>query len=145
MNILIPQHLPNFPITQRRLIFTHLPRNFRVRALLRQELLSCRSPHCNCIIRRIKHLKAQPTLLNRQITNLSQIPGIDITPGISLTRSRVREKGRKVYGIFMRLNHVSDSEGVNVVFEAAGESACCFLAADLRECIPRCMLEAGVM
>jgi hypothetical protein len=145
MNILIPQHLPNFPITQRRLIFTHLPRNFRVRTLLRQELLSCHPPHCNCIIRRIKHLKSQPALLNRQITNLSQIPGIDITPGISLTRSRVGEKGGEVFGVFVRLYHVSDSEGVDVVLEAAGERACCFLAADLGECIPRYVLEAVVM
>lgn len=35
----------------------------------------------------------------------------------------------------MGLDDVADAEGVDVVFEAAGECAGCFLAADFGECV----------
>ena len=41
----------------------------------------------------------------------------------------------------MRLDDVSDSQSVDVILEASGESAGCLLAADLGKCVPRTKLE----
>jgi hypothetical protein len=135
MNILISQHLSDLPIAQWCFMLTHLSRDLRVRALLCQELLSCHALDCNRIIGSIKHLESQPTLLDCQVTDLSQVPGVNVTPCISLTRSRVGEIGWEVLGILMRLNDISDSESVDVVLEASGEGASCLLTTNLRECV----------
>ena len=71
MNIFISQYLSDLPITQRRLIFPPLPRDLRIRTLLRQELLSRHPLDRNRIVRSIEHLQTQPALLDCQITNLS--------------------------------------------------------------------------
>lgn len=81
MHLLKPQHLPNLPITQRRLPLIHIPHNRRLRTPLLEELLS-RKRRSNSIIRSIKNLKPQSILLHTQITYLPQIPRVDITPRI---------------------------------------------------------------
>ena len=139
MHILIPQHLSNLPVTQRRLKFTHISSNLRVRALFRQELLG-RPLHRDGIISSIENLESQSALLDRQITDLAKVSGVNVTPCISLAGSGVLDEGGKVASVLVWLDHVSDAEGVDVIFEAAGEGACCFLAADFGECVSKSAL-----
>lgn len=141
MNILVPQNFSDFPVAQRRLVLPHLSRDLCIRTLLRQEFLGRHPLDSNRIISGIKHLEPQSTLLDGQITDLSQIPSIDITPCISLTGCRVRKVGGEVSLVLMRLDDVSDSQSVDVILEASGEGAGCLLAADLGKCVPRTKLE----
>ena len=64
MNILVPQHFPDFSIAQRRLILPHLPRNFRVWTLPSQELFSGHPLDRDRVVRSIEHLESEPALLN---------------------------------------------------------------------------------
>jgi hypothetical protein len=145
VNILEPQNFFDLPVAQRRLILTHLPRDLCVRTLLRQKFLGRHPLDSDRIISGIKHLEPQTTLLDGQITDLSQIPSIDITPCISFTGCRIGEVGGEISFVLMRLDDISNSESVDVILEASGESAGCLLAADLGKCVPRNELEKMVM
>ncbi len=57
VNILVPQNFSDFPVAQRRLVFTHLPCDLCVRTLLRQEFLGRHTLDSNRIISGIKHLE----------------------------------------------------------------------------------------
>jgi hypothetical protein len=135
MNILVSQHLPDLPIAQRRLILPHLPRNLRIRTLLCQELLRCHPLDRNRIVGSIEDLESQPALFDRQVTDLSQVSGIDITPRISFTRSGIGEIRREIFRILVWFDNISNSKSVDVVFKASGEGSCCFLTADLGKCV----------
>jgi hypothetical protein len=97
--------------------------------MLLKELLR-RCGRGNRIIRRIKHLKPKPILLHTEIANLPQIPRIDITPRIPLTHRRIINVCRKVARVLMRLNHVTNAQGIDVSVEAARKAAGHALAAE---------------
>jgi hypothetical protein len=80
-------------------------------------------------------LESQPALFDRQVTDLSQVSGIDITPRISFTRSGIGEIRGEVFRILVWFDNISNSKSVDVVFKASGEGSCCFLTADLGECV----------
>jgi hypothetical protein len=88
MHILKSQNLSDLAITERRLILSHLARHLGSRIVLCQEILRL-LPDRNCVIRGIEDLKAKPVLLDRQITNLPQVTGINVRPRIALTACRV--------------------------------------------------------
>lgn len=130
MHIPKPQHLPNLPITQRRLKLAQHPRDLRTRTLLRQKLLRRHIPNSNRIVCSIKHLEPQPALPNRQVTDLPEISRVNVTPRVAFPGRGIPKVGGEVFLVFVRLDHVADSEGVDVCFEAPCKGACCLLAAD---------------
>lgn len=130
MHVLKPQNLPNLPITQRRLPLAHLPRHFHTRTH-RLQNLPRRHPCRNRIIRRIKHLKPQPTLRHTPIANLPQIPCIDIAPRIALPRLWRLQIAREIARILVRLDHIADAQRIDIHAVAAGETARGALAAQL--------------
>lgn len=84
------------------------------------------------------HLEPQAILLHRQIAHLAQIPRVDITPGIPHPTVRDRQIIRKLFGVFVRLNDVSNAEGVDVGIEALGEGAADTLAAHFGDGVGVC-------
>ena len=100
MNILKSQNLSDLAITERRLIFSHLARHLGLRIVLCQKLLRL-FPDCDCVIRGIENLKAEPILPNCQITNLPQVTGINVRPRIALTACRVGDVSREVSLIYV--------------------------------------------
>jgi len=96
MHVLIPQHLPNLTITQRGLIFTHLPRDLRIRTFLSQEVLGGRIPDRDRVICAIKDLEAEAAFLDHEIADLAEVPGVDVGPGVAFTGGRVVEVGGEV-------------------------------------------------
>lgn len=88
MHILESQNLSDLAITKRRLILSHLARNLGLRIVLCQELLRL-FPDRDCVICGIENLKAEPVLLDRQITDLPQVTGINIRPRVALTACRI--------------------------------------------------------
>jgi hypothetical protein len=122
MLFLEPQHISNLLITQRRLPLVHLPRNRTIwRKLL--EKLSRRERRSDCVVRRVEHLKPKPIFLHAQITNLTQVPCVDITPRIPLAHARIANVLWEIALVLVRLDDISDPEGVNVGVEAACETA----------------------
>lgn len=134
MNILESQNLPDLPVAQRCLPLSHLPRNLCVRTVLLQKLRS-RNLRRDGSVRSIEDLESQSTLLDRQITDLAQISGINIRPGIPLPRHGIVDIGFEISGVLMRLDDISNSESVDVALETAGECSCGLLAADLGESV----------
>jgi hypothetical protein len=136
MLLLESQHLLNLLIAQRRLPLIQFSRDRRVRRMLLKELLR-RRRRGNGIICRIKHLKTQPILLHTKIADLPQIPRINITPRIPLTHRRIINVRREVARILMRLNHVTNAQGIDVSVEAARKAAGHALAAEFgnRVCV----------
>lgn len=129
MLLLKAQHLPNLPIRQRRLKLLHRSRNRRIRLPLLQELLN-RLLSRTRTIRRIKYLKPQPGLLNPQITNLAQVPRVNIRPRVPPPRLRLVHMSREIRRVFVGLDDIADDQGVDIVTVAAGESAGCALTTE---------------
>jgi hypothetical protein len=48
------------------------------------------------------------------MTDLAEIPSIDVRPGVSFPTSRVLHVSREVLGVLVRLDHVANSESVDV-------------------------------
>lgn len=95
--------------------------------------------HRNSIISGIKDLKSQPVLLDCQVADLSQVARINIAPCIALARRGPCQEGGEVALVFVRLDDISNAQGIDVGVEAAGEGACCFLGADFGEGIAGCV------
>jgi hypothetical protein len=129
MLLLESQHLLNLFITQRRLPLPQLPRDRRIRRMRFQKLFR-RHRRRNRVVRRIEHLKSQPILLDTQITNLAQIPRVDITPRIPLAHRRVIDVRREIARVLVRLDDIADAQRVDVCVEAARETAGDALAAE---------------
>lgn len=122
MLVLEPQHLPDLPVRQRRLILAHLPRHRRTRRELLQHLGRW-FPRRDGIVGRVEHLEAQPILLHAPIADLAQVPRVNVAPRVPLARlgfaHEVREEGLVLVG----LDDVADPQGVDVdAGEAARES-----------------------
>ncbi len=130
MLLLETQHLSDLAITQRRLPLTHLPCNLRVRRILPQE--PCRRHRRgDGIIRRVEYLKPQSILPDRQMTNLAQIPRVDVAPRIALPRLGLAYMCGEVTLVFVGFDDIPNAEDVDVVVEAAGEGAGGALATEL--------------
>ena len=122
MLLLELQHLPDLPITQRRLPLAHLPRHLRPGIVLRQELPR-RHSSGDGIVGRVEDLEAQAILAYREMADLTQIPGVDVAPSVALPRLGPADVAREVARILVRLDHIPNAEGVDVVVEAAREGA----------------------
>ncbi len=88
MHILESQNLSDLSVTQWRLILSHLARHLGLGIVLCQEVLRL-FPDRDCVICGIEDLKTEPVLLDRQITNLPQVPGINVRPRIALAACRI--------------------------------------------------------
>ena len=130
MHVLVAQHLPNLPITQRSLPLAHLARDLHARTRLLQKLHS-RHPSRDRIVRRIKNLEAQAISLDAAVANLAEIARVDVAPGVTLAGSGRIEVGGEIAGVLVGLDDVADAEGVDIDAEAAGEGAGGALAAQL--------------
>jgi hypothetical protein len=75
----------------------------------------------DCVICSVEYLEPKSALLDTQIADLSQISGIDVGPGIALARWGVAEVCREVLSVFMGLNYVADTKGVDVSLVATCE------------------------
>lgn len=130
-----PQHLPDLPVTQRRLSLPQLPLNFHTGTLFFQKLLRGAPLQINGdeAIRRIEHLKPQPALLDPKVANLAQVARVNVRPGVALPRCRVGDERREIASVLVRLNDVADAECVDVRLEAARKGACRLLVAHLGE------------
>lgn len=129
MHILESQNISDFLVAQRGFIFLKLPRVLRSWAMLVQELLGS-SLHRDGVVGCIEHLESQSALLDSQIANLTKVSGVDVAPGVALPRLGEVDVGREVTLILVRLNHVADAEGVDVVLETTGKRTSGLLAAD---------------
>lgn len=120
--LLKPEHFSNFPIAQWRFPFTHLSRDRRVRTCFLQEFLR---RHCSgdCVICRVEHLKAEPIFLHAKIAYLTQVSGIDIRPRIPLPAARIFDIIWEIALVLMRLDHVTDSQGVDIGAKSPGETS----------------------
>ena len=134
MLLLKPKHLSDLPITQRRFPLAHLARNRRVWLRLFQKLFR-RCSRRDVVVRSIEYLEAQSGFLDTQITDLTQISGVDVGPGVALSRFGLAYVCRKVLLILMRLDHVSDPKSVDVVAESAGKGSCCALATEFAQSV----------
>jgi hypothetical protein len=79
--------------------------------------------------------KEHTTFRNRQITDLSQVPRINITPSIPLPRLRSLNKRREIPFILMRLNHITNSQRIYITLEPPRKRSCRLLATNLGKCI----------
>lgn len=122
------QHLPDLPVAQRRLPLSHLPRNLRVRCVLLQKRPR-RHSRCDGIVGRVEDLEPQAIPLHRQVTDLTEVASVDVAPRIPFPRLGPAYMPGEVARVFVRFDHVSDAEGVDVVVEAAREGARDALAA----------------
>ena len=77
MHILESQDLSNLAITQWCLIFSHLTSDLGFRVILCQKLLR-RLLNRDRIICGVEDLKAESVFLDCQVTNLSQVAGINV-------------------------------------------------------------------
>jgi hypothetical protein len=143
MDILVSKDFSDLPIAQWRLILSHFSRDLRPRTFLCQKFFGRHSPNCNGVIRRVKYLESNPALLDCQVTNLTKVSGIDITPCVSLSRRRIAEIGWEIPLVFVRLYYVSDAECIDIISEASGKSSSSLLATDLRQGIPRPMSDTS--
>jgi hypothetical protein len=87
----------------------------------------------------LAYLKTEPALFDAQMTDLSEIPGIDVRPGVPFPTSRVLHVSREIFGILVRLDHVSDTESVNVHLGSTDvEGLGCELADELGQGVRVC-------
>lgn len=135
MHIFVPQHFSNLSIAQRSFEFSQLPCNLCSRAFLLQELLCGHPRHRNSIIRRIKNLETESTFLNGQITDLSQVASINVTPRIAFSGSGVTEVGREISLVLVGFDDIADAKGVYVVFEATSKCTCCCFPTYFGQCV----------
>jgi hypothetical protein len=129
MFLLEPQHLPNFPITQRRLPLLHFSRDRRVGTVLFQEL-PCRECCGDGIVGGIEHLESQSILLHTQITYLTQVPCIDITPSIALAHLWIVDVLWEIVLVLVGLDNIADAEGIDISIESTSETPGDTLAAE---------------
>ena len=132
MHVLIPQHVPDFLIRQRRLPLAHLPRDRRIRTRLLQKLLG-RYGRGDRVVRGIKHLEPQSILLDTQITDLAEISGVNVAPGVAFAGFGHSYVAFEIRLILVRLDHVADDQSVDVDTESSGKGtrntlACQFAA-----------------
>lgn len=66
------------------------------------------------------HLETESILLDTQMTDLSEVPRIDITPCVPLSTSRVLHVRGEVFGVLVRLDDVPDYETGHDVSMAFG-------------------------
>lgn len=130
MDILKSKNLSDLPVAQRRLVLSQLAGDLDVWVVLSQELLG-RTLDGDGVVGSIEDLEAKPALLDGQVTDLTEVTGVDVTPGVALPRRRVVDVLGEVESVLVRLNHVADAQGVDVVSEAAGKGAGRLLVADL--------------
>lgn len=73
------------------------------------------------------HLEPEAALLDGKVTDLAQIPRVNVTPCIALADRQVKQVFGEVFGILVRLHDVSNPERVNVdtlAIVRIGESPC---------------------
>jgi hypothetical protein len=87
MNVLKSKYFSNLSVAQRCLIFAHLPRDRHARTRFSKEFF-CFLGHGDGIVGTVEHLEAQTALLDSKIADLTEIAGIDVRPGIALSRHR---------------------------------------------------------
>lgn len=85
---------------------------------------------------RFAHLETEPALLDTQMADLTEVPGIDVRPGVSFPTSRVLHVPREVLGVLVGLDHVTNSESVDVdVWSTDVEGLGGELANEFTQCI----------
>ena len=124
-----PQHLPNLPVNGASLSPISLTISVRGSYSSRNSFVGTSVVIVSLVA--LKTWKPQPVLLDRQMADLAQIPGVDVAPRIPLPGLGPADVGGEVAGVFVGFDHVADAEGVDVVVEAAGEGAGEALAAQL--------------
>ena len=133
MLLLEAQHLPCFTIAQGRFIPSHLPSDLRIRTRLLQILHGRRFQRTGRV-RRVENLESRRTFLNAEVANLTKISRIDITPCVPLPRFRLVNVSGEIRLIFVRLDDIPDSQGVDIrTGESSREASCTALSTQFAE------------
>lgn len=131
MHVLVSQHLPDLPVTQRCFPLTHLSRDRYAGTLLLQELHR-RHRGGDGVVRSIEDLETQSIVRDAQVADLAEISRIDVRPSIPFPGRGTIHVAGKVGLVLVRFDHVADAQRIDVRPKPAGEAAPASLAAQLR-------------
>lgn len=127
------KHFSDLSIAQRCLPLSHLTSDRRVWGVLLEKLRSwdCR---CDGVVCGVEDLESHAILLDTQITDLSQITSVDVTPGITLPRLRLSHVLGKISFVFVRLNDIANSKSIDIcTWISPAERASGLLATDFAQ------------